>query len=317
MQWIIPPELDNERLDQALVALSPESSRAQWQKRIKQGAIFVDGTAVTSPHRPVVQGSELRFEEQAQEEVAAETKKELPPLQIVAETNDWMVVNKPAGVLVHPALHTTEPTLIDSILAHDPAIAKVGGEPERPGIVHRLDRDVSGLMLVAKTERAFEALKKQFQQREIKKKYIALVHGDVAKDNGDIRFKLARSTSQGRMAARPESAEEGKVAWTHYSVLERLPGATLLKVDIFSGRTHQIRAHLFALGHPVIGDQLYVKKQTDRRNDAPRLMLQSTELTFVDPFDHEEKTFVLEPDPAFAELITKWRVEKEAKKAQE
>lgn len=308
MSWTIPFELDQERLDQALVKLSSETSRAQWQKRIKNGEVLVDGEPITSPHAPVREGSEVRCVPRMLVPTAAKKTQKPVSLAIIHETKDWMVINKPAGLLVHPAASADELTLVDSLLAHDPAIAKVGGEPERPGIVHRLDREVSGLMLVAKTERGFEALKEQFQQRKIKKQYLALVHGVVAKDEGDIRFTLTRSTTKGRMAARPEQDEEGKAAWTHYAVLERLPGATLLKVDIFSGRTHQIRAHLFALGHPVIGDPLYVKRNTDRRNQAPRLMLQSTDLAFTDPITHEERVFHLDPEPAFAKLIQAWKI---------
>lgn len=309
MSWIIPFELDQERLDQALVKLSPDKSRGQWQKLIKNGAVLVDGQAIDSPHAPVREGSEIRVVEVAAKPVAKPVFKPLPPLDIIAETNDWLVVNKPAGLLVHPAASTNELTLVDALVQKYPEIAKVGGEPDRPGIIHRLDRDVSGLMIVAKTERSFEELKRQFQQREIKKKYLALVHGEVAKDSGDIRFKLARSTTKGRMAARPETEEtEGKVAWTHYTVLERLPHASLLAVDIFSGRTHQIRAHLFALGHPVVGDTLYLKRNTERRHEAPRLMLQSTDLSFVDPATKELKTFHLEPDPTFEKLLRNWRL---------
>lgn len=311
MSWTIPFELDQERLDQALVKLSPDRSRGQWQKLIKAGAVLVDGTANTSPHSPVREGSEIRIVEAPAKPVNAKVFKPLPPLDIIAETEDWLVINKPAGLLVHPVAHSDEQTLVDSLIQHCAAIAKVGGEPDRPGIIHRLDRDVSGLMIVAKTERAFEELKRQFQQREIKKKYLALVHGELAKDSGDIRFKLARSTTKGRMAARPETdATEGKASWTHYTVLERLPHATLIAVDIFSGRTHQIRAHLFALGHPIVGDTLYLKKNTDRRHEAPRLMLQSTDLVFIDPITKEPQTFHLDPDPVFEKLMTGWRLRK-------
>ncbi len=310
--WIIPLESDQERLDQALVRLAPEVSRAQWQKRIKHGTVFIDGEALTTPHALVREGSEIVWKEVASSTGNAKPPQILPKLTIIAETKDWLVLDKPVGALVHPTNDSTEPTMVEAILAHDPAIAKVGGEPERPGIIHRLDRDVSGLMVVAKTERAFEELKRQFQQREIKKKYLALVHGEIVKDTGDIRFTLSRSTTRGRMAAHPQEDTSGKAAWTHYTVLERLPGATLLAVEIFSGRTHQIRAHLFALGHPVIGDVLYVKRHTDRRKEAPRLMLQSTDLSFKDPVTQEGKSFHLEADPVFERLITAWSTKKKS-----
>ncbi len=306
--WIVPPELDTERLDHALVKLEPAFSRAQWQKRIKSGGVMVDGQSVDSPHAPVRAASEITFKEVVAVPKYTPVKKTLPPLSIIHETADWMVIDKPENLLVHPIEGNDEPTLVDSLVEYYPPIAKVGGEPLRPGIIHRLDRDVSGLMLIAKTEQAFESLKAQFQQREIKKQYLALVHGEVPQDTGDIRFKIARSTSKGRMAARPEEAAEGKVAWTYYTVLERVPGATLLRVEIFSGRTHQIRAHLFALGHPVLGDKLYVKKNTDRRKEAPRLMLQSVSLAFRDPLTSEEQSFTLDALPEFETLLGRWRI---------
>ncbi len=316
MSWNVEPALDNERLDQALTALDPSLSRAQWQKHIKEGCVTVDGKAVLIPHRRVQVGQVLAFTPGSGETIPLEASASpITPLRIIAETADWLVIDKSDGLLVHPAAEgSTEPTLIDALLAHDPRIAKVGPEPERPGIIHRLDRDVSGLMVVAKTQAAYDDLQSQFRERKIDKTYLALVHGNVEQDEGDIRFKLARSTTKGRMAARPVEDTEGKVAWTHYAVLERLPGATLLRVNIFSGRTHQIRAHLFALGHPVFGDPLYKRRSSDRRNEAPRLMLQSVELGFHDPASGERQVFKLDPDPAFAHLQAAWRTHETPKK---
>ncbi len=317
MSWTIEPALDNERLDQALTALDPSVSRAQWQKHIKEGCVTVDGKAILIPHRRVQTGQVLAFAPGAGEALPLEASATSirKPLRIIAETADWLVIDKPDGLLVHPAAEgSTEPTLIDALLAHDPGIAKIGPEPERPGIIHRLDRDVSGLMVVAKTQTAYDDLQAQFRERKIDKTYLALVHGVIELDEGDIRFKLARSTTKGRMAARPVEDSEGKVAWTHYTVLERLPGATLLRVNIFSGRTHQIRAHLFALGHPVFGDPLYKRRSPDRRNEAPRLMLQSVELGFRDPATGERQVFKLDPDPAFDKLQVAWRTHETAKK---
>lgn len=310
MQWQIDSSLDGERLDQALVALDPSISRGQWQKRIKEGAVFVNEKAVLIPHFALKPESTIRFEPKEKATAANKIKKNIPSLRIIAETDDWIVLDKQPGLLVHPAQDGEEITLVDALIAHDPAIAKIGPEPERPGIIHRLDRDVSGLMIVAKTASAYDHLQQQFREHTIDKTYLALVHGLVAKDDGDIRFKLSRSTTKGRMASHPENDTTGKVAWTHYRVVERTPGATLLHVNIFSGRTHQIRAHLFALGHPVIGDTLYVKKTVDRKHAAPRLMLQSIHLAFVDPASGETKTFDLEPVKQFNDLLDAWRIKK-------
>lgn len=306
MTWQIEPTLDGERLDQVLTSLNAPTSRAQWQKRIKEGSIFVNDKVSLVPHLRLDAGMTLRYEPIIPRErvVSAST---LPKLIIIDETDDWMVLDKQAGVLVHPIDRNTDATLVDALLKVHPEMAKVGAEPQRPGIIHRLDRDVSGLMVVAKTQKAFDDLQQQFRDRKIDKSYLALTHGIVARDDGDIRFKLARSTSQGRMAARPERDKTGRASWTHYTVLERTPGATLLKVNIYSGRTHQIRAHLFALNHPVFGDTLYVKKHTDRGHGAPRLMLQSVHLSFRDPTSGETKTYDLPPVPEFEQLLTVWR----------
>lgn len=307
MTWTIDETLGNERLDQALTSLDAPTSRAQWQKRIKEGSVLLNGKPSLIPHLRISTGDVLTYEQIVKPaRISPETK--LPRLTIIEETADWIVLDKPAGVLVHPVDHNNEATLVDALLKKYPEMAKIGAEPQRPGIIHRLDKDVSGLMIVAKTQTAFDDLQNQFRGRQIDKSYLALVHGIVARDEGDIRFKLARSTSQGRMAAHPEHDSVGKVSWTHYTVLERTPGATLLKVNIFSGRTHQIRAHLFALNHAVFGDTLYVKKNPERgQGKAPRLMLQSVHLSFRDPASGETKTYDLPPVPAFEELLTVWR----------
>jgi 23S rRNA pseudouridine1911/1915/1917 synthase len=179
----------------------------------------------------------------------------------------------------------------------------VGADPQRPGIVHRLDRDVSGLMLVAKTQDAYDALTQQFRDRRIQKTYLALTYGSITEDEGDIKFRIARSTTKPRMAARPEGEEEGRAAWTHYQVQERRRTMTLVELEILSGRTHQIRAHLFAFHHPIIGDALYQPRRVAIRMKAPRLMLQSIKVSFFDPKSGERQTFSIPPVPEFAQLL--------------
>lgn len=223
-------------------------------------------------------------------------------LQVIDESADWIVLDKPAGLLVHPDAQHESGTLVDLLLAHDPKIAKVGEDPERPGIVHRLDREVSGLMLVAKTQAAYEALQEQMKRRTMEKTYLLLVHGQPPEESGDIKFRIARSSTQPRMAARPVGQAAGRAAWTHYRVLKRFHGAALVEADILSGRTHQIRAHFHALGCPVIGDPLYQIKKTMRHLQAPRLMLQSIRLAFDDPKDGTRKSYTLAPVAAFDEV---------------
>ncbi|HVM90697.1 MAG TPA: RluA family pseudouridine synthase [Verrucomicrobiae bacterium] len=311
--WLIQPENEGERLDLFLTTILPERTRSNIQKLIQDGRITVNG-GEASVHRFLKNGDKIVWDGQERTpKPKVSVKKEIGPLPdlrdlIVEETPDYLVIDKPAGLMVHPDSEQKEGTLVDLLVAHDPHIAKVGEDPERPGIVHRLDREVSGLMVIAKTHDAYEALKKQFASRTVKKTYLAFCHGSLPEEEGDIKFRIARSTTQPRMAARPVKENEGKAAWTHYHVRERFKGATLADVEILSGRTHQIRAHLHAMQCPVIGDQLYSIERTQRNIKAPRLMLQSVSLEFDDPTTGERKKYELAPDPAFDALAEEFRV---------
>lgn len=301
--WSVTDASAGARLDVFLTAHLLELSRSAIQKSIKNGHVTVNGKEATV-HKFLKEGDEVCYapvEIEKQNPFEERTGLPMPKLEdlIVEETGEWLVIDKPAGLLVHPDAKTKEGTLVDLLIEHDPKIAKIGEDPERPGIVHRLDREVSGLMVIAKTQRAYDSLKQQFSGRVTEKRYLALVHGELPAEEGDIKFRIARSSSKARMAARPSHEEEGKAAWTHYVVRERFRGATLAEIEIYSGRTHQIRAHLHALGCPVIGDELYTLKKTDRNITAPRLLLQSISLAFRDPITNEEKRFTLAPDPAF------------------
>jgi len=211
-------------------------------------------------------------------------------IKIVKETKDYLVIDKPAGLLVHGAKHITEETLVDWLLAKYPKIKEVGESLERPGIVHRLDKDVSGLMVIAKNQTTYEHLKSQFQDRTMTKEYTALVYGKILSDEGDIDFPIKRSHQGFKMAAVPKNfASDGETvrqALTHYQIIEKKINYTLLAVRIKTGRTHQIRVHLAALGHPIVGDNLYGTKTTKIKNkkiDLGRLFLVSSHLEFTDP----------------------------------
>jgi len=147
-------------------------------------------------------------------------------------------------------------------------------------------------------------LKKQFAEHSVDKRYLALVYGEMRMDEGDIKFRIGRSTSMGRMAAKPVESKEGKAAWTHYKTLQRFHNASLLELTILSGRTHQIRAHLFAFSHPVIGDPLYTRSNLPRNIKAPHTLLQSVHLAFKDPKTEELRTFTIPQSAAITELIT-------------
>lgn len=266
------------RLDQFLAKIRPEHSRSYWQKEIKAGRVLVDGSAVI-PHYKLAAGEKITITEPP----APAAPGKPPPLIILAETPDYLIVEKPAGLLVHATETSNEPTLVDAVLKHDPAIVKIGENPQRPGIVHRLDREASGVMVVAKTPEMFKHLKNAFANREIKKEYHALVHGVIEKDEGEIAFRIDRAEGRSRMVAKPTDDESGRAARTTFEVLKRFHHATLVLARPETGRTHQIRAHFHALGHPIVGDMLYkIKKQKAGKLDPTRLMLHATKLSFTD-----------------------------------
>lgn len=199
--------------------------------------------------------------------------------KIIYEDKNILVLEKPAGLEVASQIEKDEPTLVDWLVVKYPAVAKVGPDPARPGIVHRLDKNASGLLVVAKNETAFENLSNQFKSRQVEKEYKVLVYGEMSKDEGEIDFPLARAKS-GRFAALPLGSEAGRAAVTEYEVIKKFRNFSLLKVKIKTGRTHQIRVHLFALGYPVVGDKLYCNKKI-KNQPIDRLFLHAAKLGFL------------------------------------
>lgn len=273
------------RIDVALAA-ALDISRAKAQKLIADGAVLVDGV-VANGHQKITARSVVEIDDtKVNAQPSAPTTP--PVLDVLYEDADVIVVNKPAGLLVHPTLTSTEPTLVDALKAHVPAIKSVGDDKARAGIVHRLDKEASGVLIAAKTNAAFAHLKAQFAERKTEKRYTVLVMGSVNDDSGTITFPIGRSKTKARMAARPIS-QDGKQAITHFDVAERFTSATLLDVRIETGRTHQIRAHMFALGNPVAGDKVYVKKGL-KQLALGRLFLHARSLTIELP-NGETQTF--------------------------
>jgi 23S rRNA pseudouridine1911/1915/1917 synthase len=282
--FTIEQSLPSERLDVFLRTKFPAVSRGAMQRLIEQGHIRVDGKTVKPTHSPHAgEKIEIHFPEP---KPAAAQPEEIP-LDILFEDKSLLVVNKPAGLVVHPAAGHEEHTLVNALLHHCAGSLSGIGGVARPGIVHRLDKETSGCLVVAKNDETHIALSEQFANRVVKKVYHAIVCGEVPRDAGEIHAAIARHpTHRKRMAVHDDS--DGRAAHTSYRVLEKLKCATYVEVQIHTGRTHQIRVHFQHLGHPVVGDDTYGSTKNKRLKElanyaAPRVLLHAKELSFVHP----------------------------------
>lgn len=247
---IVVQEEEAGRLDLYVARHSPDVSRSRAHRLIEDGLVTVNGRAA-KPSRPLQRGD--RVVVRLPPPLPLDLEPEAIPLSVVYEDDDLLVVDKPAGLAVHPGAGRSRHTLVNALLARCPDLAGVGGVL-RPGIVHRLDKDTSGLLLVAKNDRAHAALSRQLKERTVEKGYLALVTGRLEPGEGVIEGAIGRDPrNRKRMAV----VEGGRPARTAYRVRERLRDCTFVEVTPSTGRTHQIRVHLAAVGHPVVGDAVY------------------------------------------------------------
>jgi len=297
----VDSEHAGRRLDQFLAASLPDLSRVRVQELISAGQVLVDGR----PAKPSLRlrgGEQIEVLGAAQRPPLRATAEDIP-LDIVYEDDDLAVVNKPAGMMVHAGAGATDAarnrgTLVNALLHRLGALSAMGGQA-RPGIVHRLDRNTSGLMVVAKNDRAHRRLAEQFARRRVHKTYLALVHGWMPREQGTVESAISRDRlRRTRMTTRRSG---GRAAVSHYRVLERVESPfgkfSLLEVKIETGRTHQIRVHLSSLGHAIVGDTLYgaprvcVSKQVNAQLTLPRNFLHAAAIEFEQPLTGQPLVF--------------------------
>ena len=269
----VPATCAGLRLDQALAQLLPQYSRARLAAWVRAGRVTVDGRTL-APRDKLHGGEQIAVHPALSPDETA-FRPEAMPLQIVYEDDTLIVINKPAGLVVHPGSGNWQGTLLNALLAHAPQLATV----PRAGIVHRLDKDTSGLLVIAKTLTAQTDLVRQLQARTVTREYRAVVHGVVAR-NGKIEGAIGRDPrSRTRMAV----TATGKPAVTHYKVLEKLPRASVLGCRLETGRTHQIRVHLQKLGHPIWGDPVYGLRNAPAAPRIARQALHAEKLALTHP----------------------------------
>jgi 23S rRNA pseudouridine1911/1915/1917 synthase len=290
----VQKEQARQRLDRFLALALPTFSRARLQTLIREGFVRLDGKH-PQPRDLVRTGDTVELREPEIEKIEAQP--EQISLEILFEDDDLLVLNKPAGLVMHPGAGHPQHTLVNALLAHCQNLSGIGGK-ERPGIVHRLDKETSGCVVVAKNDATHRDLSSQFAARTMTKIYLALVAGTLRKPSGVIDKAIARHpVHRQRMSI---ARRQGRSAKTEYRVLRSGSDISLVECTLHSGRTHQIRVHLHHLGHPVLGDKLYGGK---RAGDYPRQMLHAWKLAFRHPRSRDEMSFDAPVPADFAEAM--------------
>lgn len=285
--YTVASEDSGLRLDQYLSKVKPDLTRAFIQKLIKRGAVFVNNKKVVKAAYKLKEEDELMVIIPSIKEVGVVA--EDIPLDVVYEDSDILVVNKPAGMVVHPTDHGAHVsgTLVNAVLHYCKDLSGIGGE-KRPGIVHRLDKNTSGLIIVAKNDKVHHHVSKQIQDRKVVKKYLALLSGHLTPREGSIEAPLIKI--HGEKDMRVSGRQKAKYALTHYKALKYVGDYSLVEVQIVTGRTHQIRVHFASIGHPVCGDEMYGDSEVNHKLakiGLNRQFLHAAELKFILPKNDE------------------------------
>ncbi|MCL2523400.1 MAG: 23S rRNA pseudouridine(1911/1915/1917) synthase RluD [Betaproteobacteria bacterium] len=302
LHLIVPDAESGRRLDQALAALLPRYSRSRLQAWVRDGQVAVDGEVEREVKRKLFGGERLCLSAPADAGDGPEQPEDIP-LAVVFEDETLLVIDKPAGLVVHPGSGNRSGTLMNALLHHVPGIEAI----PRAGIVHRLDKDTSGLLVVAKTLEAQTDLVRQLQARSVRRVYLALAAGTMQRDGG-VDAPIGRHPVQRvKMAVVPES-RGGKPARTRFRILETFPHCTLVECSLETGRTHQIRVHLASIGHPLVGDPVYGKADA-RLPDFFRQALHATRLGLMHPASGQAMQWEAPPPQDMRELLEKLRLE--------
>lgn len=296
-EWIVPQECANERADKVISKLE-DLSRSYVQILMEKECILLNG----NPCKP---NTKVKENDHIVIEYEDETELDLEPqdlhLDVVYEDEDVIVINKPKGMIVHPTSGSQKDTLVNGLLYHCKDLSGINGVM-RPGIVHRIDKDTTGLLIVAKNDKAHESLANQLKDKSVSRKYYALVHGVIAHDFGTIDAPIGRDPKDRQKMC--VIAKNSKHAVTHFKVIERFKEYTLVECSLETGRTHQIRVHMQYIGHPVVGDPKYSYRKTMNCNGQ---LLHAHELTFVHPSTQEKMVVEAKLPLQFEEILNDLR----------
>lgn len=294
MKYIATFKENGQRLDKAVALLNSELSRSFITKLINEGKITINGK-VEKPSFKVKENDEIIIEEIV--DTKSDIKEEDIPLDVVYEDDDIIIINKPQGMVVHPANGHYSGTLVNALMFMEDSLSSINGVI-RPGIVHRIDKDTSGLLCVAKNDNAHHFLAEQLKDHTMAREYMALVRGVIKENSGTVDMPIGRDKNNRQKMA---VVKDGKPATTHFVVIERFANHTLIKCQLVSGRTHQIRVHMSAIGYPVEGDPLYAGKNYDKLYKDGQLLV-AYKLRLIHPKTKKEMVFEI-PLPDYFQKV--------------